>query len=428
MTGPSTGRQVCIVTPGYISSTPRVVREADALAAAAYDVRVVFTQGALHEVRQFDADLVRGKRWRFDVVGWSRHETRERSMHWRSGIRHRLVQALPGVTLHVPGIAERAEGRLFPELAELAAAQRADLYIGHYPAGLAAAAHAARKHAALLGYDVEDLYAEIRPDTPEWAKTRAGIIEIERRYVRSCAHISTVARPVAQEFAARYGKAPSVVVHNCHPWAERRTMDGKTLDRVGSALSLYWYSQTVGLDRGLQEAIDAAGSIGEPIQIHVRGAVSDFDRQALTNLAASRGIERALHFHELVTPDALLSRAAEHDVGLALETPVSINRGLTVTNKLCLYLTAGLAVAASDLAGQRAVLESCPDAGFLYPSGDARALAAHLAEWARNPLALTRAKDAALRAARDRWNLEAESERLVKSIDALFVRRQGCVA
>jgi len=421
-------RRVCIVTPAYISSTPRAVREADALAAAGYDVRVVSTQGALHDVRRFDVDITRAKPWRSDVFGWSRHDRRERWRHLRSGIRHRIAQKLPRAALRVPGVAERAEGRVFPELTSLAAAERADLYIAHYPAGLAAAWRAAQRHRSLLGYDVEDLYSEISPPSANWSKTRARVLEIETRYVHACVHLSAGARPAAEWFAARFGTAVPVVVHNCHSWSARATIDGKTLDRRGEQLSLYWYSQTVGLDRGLQDAIEAAGLIGPPVQIHVRGTISDADRRTLLGIAKSCGIADAIHFHDLVTPDALLSRAVEHDVGLALETPASINRCLTVSNKILQYLTAGLAVAASDLPGQRTVLQTCPAAGFLYRSGNVQALAAQLDVWARNPQILARAKEAALEAARVQWNLELETKKLVSAIDGLFDRRHGRVA
>ena len=64
---PAPGRRICIVTPGYISSTPRVVREADALSAAGYDVRVVFTQGHLENVRGFDEALMRIEKGSFGI-------------------------------------------------------------------------------------------------------------------------------------------------------------------------------------------------------------------------------------------------------------------------------------------------------------------------------------------------------------------------
>ena len=53
---------ICIVTPGYISSTPRVMKEADALAEAGFRVRVVFSQGDLADIRRHDQLVLRGRR------------------------------------------------------------------------------------------------------------------------------------------------------------------------------------------------------------------------------------------------------------------------------------------------------------------------------------------------------------------------------
>src|SRR2546422_9615422 len=59
------------------------------------------------------------------------------------------------------------------------------------------------------------------------------------------------------------------------------------------------------------------------------------------------------------SPDSLVRLAAEYDVGLALEVPISENRIICMndlcTNKVFTYLMAGLAVAASTL-GEGATL------------------------------------------------------------------------
>jgi glycosyltransferase involved in cell wall biosynthesis len=318
----------------------------------------------------------------------------------------------------IAGVAERAEGRIYPELRRVAAEQPADLFIGHYPVGLAAAAYAARRHGARAGYDVEDLYSETFADSPAWARPKARILQLEKRYVPGCAYISAVSQPVAEAFAQRFGRS-AVPIHNCHPWAERDEMDGLIRERRGPALSLFWCSQTVGLDRGLQDAIRAVGLMRSPAQIHLRGAVDDVTRTALLELAASCGVAGALHFHEPCPPAELLSRAAEHDVGLALELDNTVNHRLTASNKLFLYLTAGIAVVATDVPGQRAVLDTCPAAGHLYVPGQYDALATHLDAWAADSPRLASAKRAALDAARDQWNAETEGRKLVRVLSAL---------
>lgn len=414
-------RRVCIVTPSYVSSTPRVVREADALSAAGYDVRVVFTQGQLENVRAFDDALLKAKSWTHSVFKWSNQRTEERWAYFRTGLRHRLLQRAPSPIRARPGLVERAESRVYPELAALAGEEPADLFIGHYPAGLAAAASAAERYGARLGYDVEDLYADTFPPGPEWAAARERILDIERRYVPACVQVTAVSGPVSVAFADRYGVAEPVVVHNCHAWADRDAIDGLTLDRTSTALSLFWFSQTVGLDRGLQDAIRAAGRLSAPLQIHVRGELSADVREALERTAVESGVLASLTFHAPCPPTALLSRAAEHDVGLALEPGLWLNHRLTVSNKLFLYLTAGLAVAATDLPGQRGIVEQSPGAAVLYSPGDVDGLAGHLQYWCANPGSLRSAKAAALEAARTRWNAERESVRLVAAVDRVFL-------
>ena len=112
----------------------------------------------------------------------------------------------------------------------------------------------------------------------------------------------------------------------------------------------------------------------------------------------------------------MLSRAAEHEIGLALEPGDTPNNRLTVSNKLFTYLMAGCAVVASDTEGQRSVMTTCADAGVLYQPGDVRALATHLNAWLARPDLLARARASALEAARLRWNAEVESRALVNAV------------
>jgi glycosyltransferase involved in cell wall biosynthesis len=411
--------RICIVTSGYMASTPRVVREADALSAAGFDVRVAFTQGPIDKLREFDEDLLRTRPWRTSIFRWSDRTSGERLAFHKTRLRHHLAKSLPVSAWRIGGIIERAEGRVYPELVALAKSETADLFIGHYPDGLAAAAQAARQHNALLGYDVEDLYPDCFTLTPKTAKARERILGIERRYVHRCVHVSAVSRPVAEAFAVRFNRELPLIVHNCHAWAERN-LDGRTVQRQGSDLSLYWFSQTVGLNRGIQDAIRAAGLLSTPVQIHLQGTADGDVVRELQHLAAECGRHVTLRFHGPVPPDELPSRAAEHDIGLALETDETPNRRLAVTNKQFLYLLAGIAIVASDIPGQRSIMDTCPDAGVLYRCRDFQTMASHLQAWIKHPAKLAAAKRASLEAARTRWNWEHESEALVATVDRLF--------
>jgi glycosyltransferase involved in cell wall biosynthesis len=118
-----------------------------------------------------------------------------------------------------------------------------------------------------------------------------------------------------------------------------------------------------------------------------------------------------------VAPGDLVPRAAEHDIGLALEQPVNRNRDLCATNKIFTYLLAGLAVAATDTTGQRWVMNAAPGAGFVYRPGDAAGLAAGLRQLLETPGALTAARAAAREAADRRFHFEAEAPGLVAYLE-----------
>jgi glycosyltransferase involved in cell wall biosynthesis len=400
------------------------VKEADALHASGLSVRVVFTQSNGRE-RAFDEQLLADREWnwttvRWDSGGWRRIRDRMSRRAWTRWVigvaRERIFRRIPQIAWPHGNVAERGEGRFFPELASSAAESRADLYIGHYPAGLAAAAAAASRWNARLGYDAEDFHLG-EEENPEAQRRRIEFIE--RRYLPSCDYVTAASNGIASALTQKYGIAPPVAILNVFPWSDRFSLDGRRCEGRGTRLSLYWYSQTIGLDRGIQDVIRASALLGESPEIHLRGDVAPSVRASLLELAASCGVAEHLFFHDQVPPTELLSRAAEHDVGLALEQGHTLNRAICTTNKLFFYLLAGLAVIGTDVPGQREILQQIAPAAALYRPGDVESLAAALSIWQRDRHLLEKAKRAALASAHDRWSWEVESAALIDQVQAV---------
>jgi hypothetical protein len=404
--------RVVIVTPSYISANPRVLKEADALSDGGFDVHVVFGQRGTGDARDHDEALLAGRRWHRTAVRSARSGSE--ILHWGfSAASQRVSQFVPE-TLWGRGVfAERACGRLVPALARAAIRQKGDLYIGHYPEGLAAAGIAAAKTKSMLGFDAEDFHT----GEPNSLHVTARTDFIQRRYLPRCSWATAASPGIAKLLSERYGIKEPITIYNVFPLFDRGSIDGECRDRQSDALSLYWYSQTIGLDR-------AAGRLGAPVQIHIRGSLEGSVRDALRALAQECNVTDSLHFHGPVSPSELLSRAVEHDVGLALEQPTTLNRAVCTTNKLFFYFLAGLAIAATDVPGQRVVLSDHNDASAMYAPGDVEGLCAILERWRTVPLALRNAKAAALRAAEQTWNWERESAKLVEHASALFASRE----
>jgi glycosyltransferase involved in cell wall biosynthesis len=306
----------------------------------------------------------------------------------------------------------------------MAASRHAALYIGHYPEGLAAAAAAAREVGAKLAFDAEDFHT----GEPEGGDDLIHVDSLQRRYLPLCDYVTAGSVGIANALTREYGIRPPTAIYNVFPLQDRERLDGLTRDRCGDYLSLYWYSQVIGLDRGIQDAIRAAGLLKGPVQIHLRGIVNGDVREALLGLAHECGVADYVYFHDVVPPGELLSRTAEHDVGLALEDGSVYNRAICTTNKLFFYMLAGLAVAATAVPGQAAVLSGNTTAAAIYPARDYERLAGILEAWRVDRARLSRAKAAAAQWAEERWNWENESAKLVAIVSRTMGERSKNMA
>jgi glycosyltransferase involved in cell wall biosynthesis len=222
---------------------------------------------------------------------------------------------------------------------------------------------------------------------------------------------------MSEALAREFGCPQPTVIYNAFPWSDRQSIDGLFKDRKNRRVpSIHWYSQTIGHGRGLDDLIATLPLLKHEAEIHLRGKpVSGFENW-LAHRVPEAWRER-IKIHPLVSNAELLSRIAEHDIGFAGETPLIRNRDLTVTNKILHYLLSGLAVVASDTAGQREVAQQAPDGVFLYPSGDAQALAARLNALLESAGALRQAKAAALDAAKRRFCWERQEQALLESVN-----------
>lgn len=412
-------RRVCLVSSTSVAHNPRLVKEADSLAAAGYAVRVVSCQN-LDWVAERDFRLMRGRSWHSHPLSIMRNHPTGHWLFWKSRVRNQLCRRLLSRVTLSGGIAEHAFVRVSSELTREALREPADLYIAHALQALPSAAQAARHYSARLGFDAEDYHTGELGFEERHSLTQRLVEYIEAKYIRQSDYVSAPSSLVADALAQRYGIRNYLVIHNVFPWRDRTMLDGQIKDRRGEAVSLYWYSQAVGLNRGLQDVIRAIGLLSVPVQLHIRGSISPTVRASLLDTAAKSGVTEQIFFHPPVPPEELLSRTVEHDIGLALEQPVSENRLLTITNKIFFYLLAGLAIAASDVPGQRFVMDSCPQAGCLYPPGDYQTLARHLQGWLDDPASLQVCKQASLEAARTRWNWELEQQTLLDQIEHLL--------
>jgi glycosyltransferase involved in cell wall biosynthesis len=406
-------KRICIVGLGSISQNPRVVKEADALAAAGYDVVVLFLQH-FEWARAADRQIFERAKWRADSIEVF-PSIGGRIRRFISALRVRLFQRLCRWTMRSP-VVELAYSRYFLALLWRAIRHRGDLYIGHYTGSLPVVAWAAWWTGTKYAFDFEDFHrGEVGLGAAEEHKGRL-IAALEDRYLPGASFVTAASWAIADEVAKTTGLSTPTTVLNVFPWSDRESVPVSSSPPPRNILSLYWFSQIVSLDRGLQDVIGAMSLMTEEAELHIRGNDSGRSVERLKSLAKQYGIFERVHFHSVVPPVELLANAADHDVGLCLEVPALPNRDVCITNKIFIYMLAGLAIAASRTRAQAEVLHRAPEIGFLYDSGDVQALAGILDRYARDRALLTRTKTAALEVARTKWNWERESRLVVEAV------------
>ncbi|NJL09513.1 MAG: glycosyltransferase family 4 protein [Calothrix sp. SM1_7_51] len=396
--------KILILIGAHLCTAPRPQKEAQVLSDAGYDVTV---SGVWFNPELIERDrlLMANKKWRFQPI-----LDFQPTQRWQN----------LGIRLQARLVKEKYQrfGTFSPSLlgygafSMLRAARKAssDLTIVHSEAGLWVG-NRLLDEGLRVGVDFEDWFSEDL--LPETRATRpiAQLKTLESRLARDCTYCLTTSHVLADALAVAYQATKPKVIYNTFPWAQRQLIDGQKRDRHNLNLpSLHWFSQTIGPGRGLETLFQALPYLKIPLEIHLRGNYPETASLWLEPLIPDAW-RKAVFIHPTVTNEELLSRIAEHDIGLALESTDIKSRNLTVTNKLFQYLQAGLAVIATDTAGQKEVISQHPDVGRVIPTNNPLTLAQAI-EDLLEAKKLAIAKTAALKIASENFSWEHQAKNI----------------
>jgi glycosyltransferase involved in cell wall biosynthesis len=406
-------RSVVILTGNHVWRNPRAFKEAEALTNAGFDVEWL---GGWFDptVAERDRLLLRNRKWRFTpVTDWTaatpsarRQRQRQRIRRWLGLKRFKMFRWENASQL----------GYCIPELLREAVQRSADLFIAHSEPALWVARQLQRR-GRRVGVDMEDWFSEdLLPEARKERPLRL-LRELERSILSTAAHRTCTSNAMNSALMKTYACDPLEVLYNAFPWRDRAELDGQWKDRANRALpSIHWFSQTLGIGRGLDELFAALHLISMPAEVHLRGGLNAENRIWM-NQAIPRSWNDRVFVHGLVHNDELLSRIAEHDLAVALDPDDPPSRNVTVTNKILQYLLAGLPVVASNTAGHREIAAQAPGAVFICDRNDPSSLAGALTDLLRSRDSITRARQAALSAAENVFCWERMGDRLVQSVE-----------
>jgi hypothetical protein len=395
-----------------------LVKEADALAEAGFDVTVICAFWA-DWARKTDRNLLASRSWSRTYVGGD-PESAPIPYHWTK-FRHGIARRLVGRTGGFQFLECWAACRVLPELVNAARNTPADLYVAHNLGALPAAVAAARANEASAGFDVEDLHSAMVPEA-EMTAADLRAANIETAWLPHCDYLTAASPGIAEAYSARYGLSLPTTILNVFPLAQRPSE--RRHGNPDGPLTLYWFSQTIGAGEGLEDVVAAMGLLKDKaLELHLRGVWASGYADRLLRLAVSVGIDpaRIIH-HPPEPPEEMVRLAAAYDVGLSLQIPTCINHDICLTNKLFTYILAGNAVVATATEGQRPILEKIGNAGAGYQPGDVHTLANCLNTWVRDRDALEAARRQAWACGTQVYNWDIEKAKFLNVVDRTLAR------
>jgi glycosyltransferase involved in cell wall biosynthesis len=396
--------RVCVVTAGHLSTCPRMLKAADALSGAGYDVRVVSTNHTPWAALT-DRKVLATRAWASTVIDYDRNTARTTQLV--SGVRFRAARAVSarfgGARVPMP-LVIRAYSRIHDELVRAVSAEPADFVYGGTTGALAAVAESAAQLRVPYGVDFEDLHSA------EWAAdsevNNVLAARIERQVIAGAAFATGGSPMIADAYERAYGVRP-IPVHNTFSITALQTTD-EPGDRP---LRLYWFSQTLGAGRGLEDILRGIGRMNRAVELHLRARSVQPYLDSFLSLQREVAPNLQLVRHEPAAPDDMVHLAQGYDAGLACDEPLGLSRQFCLANKIFTYLAAGVPVVMSRTPAQ-ATLETCLDgAAFGYDCGDIDGIAHVLSRLSSDPALVHRARCAARAAAERRWHWEHPEDR-----------------
>lgn len=401
-------KRIVLLTTGQPASNPRLVKEADALTHAGYDVQVLYSYWA-QWAQEVDKIQLRQAGWTGRLCGGSPQDQAWRYYYTR--LRRKTAALLPAY----PPAIQRTFCRAYDELLAAAIESKADLYIAHNLGALPVAAEAARRNKRLYAFDAEDYH---RGEVPCQARQYKQICELEDAFIPNSAYITSSSPLIAEKYKAHYPDKKIRVILNVFPIKYNIKKNYIPLEKPAD-LKIFWFSQTTGFNRGLQDVLQAMNRIENfQITFTIMGNTDRIMRRSLNQLLSNK--MHAIHFIEPGCTHLLFEEASKHHLGLALEPAFSINNNLALSNKIFTYLLSGLAIIASETTAQLKFMRDNPAIGQGYPIGDFKELSRILTLFWENSDRLHEARKSALKLALHTYNWEVEQHKFLQIIQSVL--------
>lgn len=395
--------KILLVTTGQPSLNPRLVKEADTLAANGFNVTVLYAYWNEWGT-DLDKALLSARSWKAICVGGNPHT--QPFTYFISRLIYRFSRFAEKNT-RIGYFNKFALARSTFFLMRSAKKHIADLYIGHNLGALPAVVKAAKKHRKKCGFDAEDFHRyEISDDNKDFdVKLKSSV---ENKYIPQLNYLTASSTQITDAYTELFPSLKPVTILNVFPADAKISLPALNASPV---VKLFWVSQTIGIKRGLEDVIQALQLLQQcKFELNLLGHHTNETKAYIER--TNHGVA-SIYYHKPVAPDALSGFASNFDIGLALEPGFSFNNNNALSNKIFTYMQAGLAIIASDTIAQQYFINKYPQIGKVYTKGDPAALADVLLNYFNNRQSLYASSTASWQLAHKELNWETEGKKFL---------------
>lgn len=391
--------RILIISTKQPSTNPRMRKAADALAAAGHQVHVLYAYTAEWAL-QADARILESAAWTHQLIGGSPHVQRF------NFLLNRIVRKAWSYV----GYSPRAMCRGYGDYITFGLRWNPDVIVGHNPGTLGPLYRISRQLGIPAIFDAEDFH---RGEHPPNSRETLRVIALEDKFLPKMTAGTAASPLICTSYREVYPQIPWTTIDNAFPRASQPSAPTS----MEGPLRLVWFSQVVGLDRGLSEFIAGMGLAKKAvIHLSVIGLITEEVRSALIELNGKG--KNTLDFLPPMHEAALFEFLTTQEIGLAIEPGTTSNRRLARTNKLFVYPLCGVYMLISETPSQLEFRKEFPETGTHVDLNQPASIGERLDSlWDERETIHVKRK-AAWEVARERLHWEGESNRLVEAVES----------
>lgn len=395
-------KKVAIVTTKQPGTNPRMKKSADALSHAGYDVYVLY---AFNTFWADEADEITFQYSQWNRVRIGGHPVEQPLQYLLTRIRKKFGQKIGAWEWYLCPRRPAYIG----ELRRI----KPDLVIGHNPGTLPILKEWKDSNSNKVIFDAEDFHR----GESYWVQVQQEhiITDLENKYLQDLPAVTAASPLICDAYRRIYPCLKVITVNNAFP---KNLLQLKP-KKIAGPLRLVWFSQHLGLERGLKEFIAGMSHIPElPIQLTLIGIRTQNIEATMRSYIVSNN--HSIRFLNPMPEKKLLNELAQHEIGLALELSFPLSKDICRANKLYTYPLAGCFMLVSKTSGQDQFLAEWPESGQSIDLSDVTSIVTSL-KWAfKNRNELLKKRQATWKLAKRELNWEHESKSLLTLVEEVL--------